>query len=176
MLAKRKFLISALLSTVILTNSITAQGLECSGGACHINVKNFAPSKNMPKEIKRFKHTKKQRIFRTNHADEELKVNYQDKQLDTFSLESEKYVKQDNEIVELLTEEEKNTIIPAPEKFIATEEERQIFYQQQLRLGVELEEIELTSPMPLYYCKNNTEPIYDDKLSQFQCLITSNHS
>jgi len=173
MLAKRKFLISALLSTIILTNSITAQGVECSGGKCRINVKTFNPSRNMPKEIKPFKNVQKKHRFLISHSDEELQVRYEDKQLDTFSLDSKKYTRQQHELLQPLTEEELNTIILAPEKYVGNDEEREKYYQQQREMGVELELIELTLPMSLYYCKNDSEPIYDEKLEQFQCIISS---
>jgi len=178
MLSKKNFLISTLLSTVVLTNSLTAQGLECSGGVCRINVKKFTPSKNMQKEIKQFKSFKQEHRFlkTSNNNNEELKVEYQKKNLVTIvNLESNKYVKQENEIVEPETEEEINTIILAPNKYVGTEEEIELYIQQQKELGIDLEEIELTLPMSLYYCKNNSEPIYDDKLELFQCLIPSKH-
>jgi hypothetical protein len=182
MLAKKKFLISALLSTIILTNSGVAQGTECSGGNCQVNVKKFTPSKNMPKQTKSFKKFKqKHRFLFTTHQDkdlidEDLKIDYQRKQLDTFRLESNRYLKQDNEVLEPLTDEELNTIILAPNKYVGTEEEIELYLRQQREIGIDLEEIQLTLPMSLYYCKNDTEPIYDDKLEQFQCIISSQNS
>ena len=179
MLSKKNFLISTLLSSVILTNSLIAQGLECSGGVCRINVKKFNPSKNMKKEIKHFKRLKqKHRFLNTNNnGEEELKIKYQDKHLvPIINLGSKTYVKQENEILQPETEEEINTIILAANKYVGTEEEIELYLQQQRELGIDLEEIELTLPMSLFYCKNNTEPIYDDKLELFQCIIPSNHS
>ena len=179
MLSKKNFLISTLLSSVILTNSLIAQGLECSGGACRINVKKFSPSKNIQKEIKHFKNIKRKHRFlnANNNGEEELKVKYQDKHLvPIINLGSTKYVKQENEILEPETEEEINTIILAPNRYVGTEEEIELYIQQQRELGMDLEEIQLTLPMSLFYCKNNTEPIYDDKLELFQCVIPSKHS
>jgi len=172
MLAKRKILISALLSLSILTTSTTADGLNCSNGQCHINVKDFKPSKNMPKKIHTFKN-----INRKNHSkfltalDKSIQVKHQNLKLDVLYLGHNKYVKQENEIVEPLTEEEINTIIPAPEKFVANSEEQELYFEQQREMGIEL--IEPSLPMSLYYCMDDREPVYDEKAEQFNCIISS---
>jgi len=173
MLAKRKILISALLSLSILTTPTTADGLNCSNGQCHINVKNFSPSKNMPKKIHTFKNinTKNHSRFLTP-LDKSLQVKHQKLKLDVLYLEHNKYVQQDNEVLVPLTEEEINTIIPAPEKFVGTEE-IELYLEQQREMGVDIELIEPSLPMSLYYCMDSREPIYDEKAEQFNCIVSS---
>jgi len=165
MLAKKNIIISTFLSLSILTSSITANGLNCSNGKCYIDVTKFAPSKNMPKKINTFKNLDKE-------LDNTLRVK-NDTELDVLSLESDMYVKQDNEVLTPLTEEEMNTIVPAPEKFVATQEEQDLYYEQQRDMGIELELIEPSLPMPLYYCLDNKEPIFDEREKQFNCIVSS---
>ncbi len=174
MLAKRKILISTFLSLSILTSTTTANGLNCSNGQCHIDVKNFSPSKNMPKKIYTFKGLNKS--IKTHPRlltplDKSLQVKRENLKLDIIYLEPQQYHKQENEVLEPLTEEEINTIIPAPEKFVANPEEQELYYEQQEESGIEL--IKPSLPMSLYYCINDTEPIYDEKSNQFNCIISS---
>lgn len=176
MLAKEKFLISTFLSLSILTSTITADGLKCSNGQCHIDVKNFSPSKNMSNKIRTFKNIEKKIVaskqpkFLTE-LDKSIQVQHENLKLDVLYLGHKKYIQQENEILEPETEEEKNTIIPAPEKFVANPEEQELYYEQQKEMGIEL--IEPSLPMSLYYCMNNTEPVYDEKAEQFNCIISS---
>jgi len=161
MLAKRNIIISTLLSLSILTNSTTANGLNCSNGKCYIDVSKFAPSKNMPQKINTFKNLDKE-------LDNTLRVR-NDTELDIISAES--YVKRDNELLTPLTDEEMNIIIPAPEKFVTTQEEQDLYYEQQREMGIEL--IEPSLPMPLYYCLDNKEPLFDEQARQFNCIVSS---
>ena len=163
MLAKRNIIISAFLSLSILTSSTTANGLNCSNGKCYIDVSKFAPSKNMPKKINTFKNLDKE-------LDKTLRIK-NNTELDVISVKS--YVKQENEVLTPLTEEEMNTIVPAPEKFVATQEEQDLYYEQQREMGIELELIEPSLPMPLYYCLDNKEPIFDEEARQFNCIVSS---
>ena len=64
-----------------------------------------------------------------------------------------------------------NTIIPAPEKFVANPEEQELYFEQQREMGLEL--IEPSLPMSLFYCMNNTEPVYDEQEEQFNCIVSS---
>ncbi len=156
MLVKKNFLTSVVLSISILTNSTIADGLNCSEGHCTVDVSRFAPSTNM--KINKFK---KGEEIKLTPLDKTIQVKENTLGLDKFHFESSKYVKQYNEILEPLTEEEQNTIIPAPEKFVATPEEID-----------ELELIQPSLPMPLYYCLDNRDPIYDEKARQFNCIIS----
>ena len=173
MLAKRKILISAFLSLSTLTTITMADGLNCSNGQCHINVKNFNASKNMPTNTRRFKNIRQHKFVQQNDTNELQIEDKNPNQLETFRLEHKKYIKQINEIlIPLNAEEELNTVIPAPEKFVATPQEKELYYEQQRNMGIE-ELIEPSLPMSLYYCMNNTEPVYDEQAEQFNCLISS---
>ena len=176
MLAKEKFLISTFLSLSILTTNTPADGLKCSNGQCHIDVKKFSPSKNMPKTIHTFKNIEKKSLP-TKHSqfltalDKSIQVQRENFKLDVLYFGHQKYIQQENEILEPETEEERNTIIPAPEKFVANPDEQELYYEQQIEMGIEL--IEPSLPMSLYYCMNDTEPVYDEKAEQFNCIISS---
>jgi hypothetical protein len=176
MLAKRNFLISTLLSTIVLSVSITAQEVNCPDGNCRIDVSKLSSSKSMRKKIKLFNSVQKKHILIASQSDNQLKVKYQNRILETFRFPSDKYVQQSNEVLEPLTTEELNTIVFAPNKYVGTEEEIELYLEQQRALGIDLEEIQLTLPMSLCYCKNDREPIYNEKIKRFQCPKSSQHS
>ena len=174
MLTKRRLLISTLLSTLMLTNTLSAQkgSLNCTDGACYVNVKKFKRSKNISNKANTFKRTPQVTFMKPLIAESDLRVTHQEPHLETFNLASEKYIQQENEVLEPVTEEEENTIIFAPEKYVANTEEREEYYEQQQAMGIEdLELIEPSLPMSLYYCRNHTEPVFDEKLHLFQCII-----
>jgi hypothetical protein len=176
MLAEKKFLISTFLSLSLLTSTTIADGLECSNGQCRIDVENFSPSQNMPKNIHTFKNIEQKNI-QPKHPkfltplDKSIKVRHKSLKLDILYLNPNKYIKQKNEVLEPLTDEEMNTIVPAPEKFVANPDEQELYYEQQKEMGIEL--IEPSLPMSLYYCMDNREPVYDEKAEQFNCIISS---
>jgi len=148
MLVKKSFLISTLLSLSIFTNTTTASdGFNCKEGHCQVDVTRFAPSK----KIHKFNIRKKEKIA---PLDMDLKV-VMDKRfnIEIIHLGHNKYIQQENEILEPINPEiERNTIIPSPEKFLKL--------------------IKATLPMPLYYCLDNGEPLYDEKEHQFNCVIS----
>ncbi len=167
MLVKRNILISTLLSLSLLTSITTADALKCSNGHCQVDVTKLAPSKNMKQhKISKFKNID----IKLTPLDQSLVVKEDKLELDKIYLNDDKYVQQNNEELEPITEEEENTIIPAPEKFVATPEEKELYLEQQRAMG--LEEIELTLPMPLYYCLDAQEPIYDKEAHQFNCIVS----
>jgi hypothetical protein len=174
MLTKRRLLISTLLSTLMLTNTISAQkaGLDCNNGACYVNVKKFTHSKNISNKTNTFKRTPQVTFMKPLMAESDLRVTHKEPHLETFNLASKKYIQQKDEVLEPLTEEEENTIIFAPEKYVANTDEREEYYEQQKAMGIEeLELIEPSLPMSLYYCRNHSEPVFDEKLHMFQCII-----
>lgn len=175
MLVKKSFLISTIISLSILTSGTRADGLNCSpDGYCKVDVNRFLPSKNMPKKIHGFKNIHISSVSLTP-LDKSIQVKDENLKLDILSLAPYKYHKQENEVLEPLTEEDMNTIIPSPEKFVATPEERELYYQQYKKIGLDSEELELIQPslpMSLYYCLDSKEPIYDEKELQFNCIIS----
>jgi len=175
MLIKRRLLISTLLSTVMVTNALSAQTakLDCKNGGCYVNVKNFKHSKNIPSRTTTFKRTPQATFMKPLISEQNLKVTHQEPNIETFNLASKKYIQQENEILEPLTEEEARSMVLAPNKYVMSPEELEIYNEQQSQLGINMEDelIEHTLPMSLYYCRNRSEPIYDEKLHLFQCLI-----
>ncbi len=131
----------------------------------------------MLKRIHTFKNIEKKNIQAENAStfltelDKSLQVKGENLGLDILYLGHNKYIQQENEVLEPVTEEDINTIIPAPEKFVANPEEQKLYLEQQRKMGIEL--IEPSLPISLYYCSNDTEPIYDEKSEQFNCIISS---
>jgi len=179
MLNKRKFLISSLLSTFILANPILAQELKCGVNGCHVDVTKFTSSKKSFRPVNSFKKIKKARFLQS--ANNGLKVTHQELELETMKFTADTYRKQAGEYLEPESEVEQNTIVLAPSKYVMTYEEQEIYNEQQNTIAqtklnngsidLEIKLLENTLPMPLYYCKNNTEPVYDEQLEQFQCVI-----
>ncbi|SFV70589.1 hypothetical protein MNB_SV-13-998 [hydrothermal vent metagenome] len=172
MLDKSKKLISVLLLSIVTSTSITADGLKCSNGVCYVDVKQFNQSKNMPKKVSNFKNKKIVHRFLTP-LDKSIQVKFKNpSNVGIISLEPYKYRKQENEVLEPISEEEEmNTITPDPDKFVANPDEQELYNEQQREMNLEL--IEPSLPMSLYYCDNNTEPIYDEETEQFNCIISS---
>jgi len=183
MLSKRKFLVLKIASLLILTEGIASQELECANGSCHINVQRFNPSQcNASKPS----HFKKKSDFRFMPKEEniDLKVTHEDRALKTVKLEEQKYIQQQGEYLEPLTEEEKNTIVLAPSKYIMSQSELERYNEQQNQIARTklyeeraldkrlIEEDDKSQlPMSLFYCENNTKPIYNKELREFQCVI-----
>jgi len=158
MLTKRRFLISTLLTT-LLTNNLLAQVKDCPN--CRV-------------EIKKIRHIQKSEQFKTlNLEDNQLKVTHKIEGFETFAFEHNKYIQQENEILEPISVEEENTIILAPSKYVMSPEDFDIYKRQQNKGEKEESEENLLKPklpMSLYYCKNNSEPVYNEKLEKFQCF------
>jgi len=180
MLSKSKFVTSTLLSLLLLTSNLSSQEVDCKNGQCHVNVASFPSSKNMPKRINTFKKIHSI-SFLTPLENEDLRITHPKVYVETIILSPSTYIKKNNEKLIAESDIEKNTLILAPHKYVMSIEEREKYNEQQNKLAktklamepkeLELKIIEPSLPIPLYYCKNNTEPIYDEKLEQFQCLI-----
>jgi len=179
MLNKRKFLISSLLSTFIFINPILAQELKCGPNGCYVDINKFTSSKKSFKPLNNFKKIRKARFLQAENNT--LKVTHQELELETIKFTANTYKKQVGEYLELESETEKNTIVLAPHKYVMTYEEQEKYNEQQNviaktqlnqdSIDFENQLLEDPLPMPLFYCKNNTEPIYDEQLEQFQCVI-----
>jgi hypothetical protein len=176
MLTKRKILISAILSTLIVTNNISAQELECSDGKCQVNLNNL---KKKPNNVNTFKNIQPRFMRSQIKENHNLQVTHEETYVETFDLGGNKYIQQEGEYLEPETEIEKNTIILAPHKYVMNYQEREKHNEQQSKKinfngkGQDLENqlFEPILPMPLYYCENNTEPVFNLELEQFQCII-----
>jgi len=180
MLNKRKILISSLLSTLILTNNSFAQEVNCGVNGCYVNLDKITPSKRHYKPSNSFKKIQQPRFLQTA-KNNELRVTHQETYIETINLATNKYRQQRGEYLEPESELERNTIILAPQKYVMSYEERELYNEQQNQraktnlnqepISLENRLIEPELPMSLYYCKNNSEPIYNLELDKFQCII-----
>jgi hypothetical protein len=181
MLDKNKFLVLKVMSLLILTESIASQELKCANGTCQIDVKNFNPSHCTSKPSS----FKKQNNFRfmPKEEDIDIRVTHEERGLNMLKLEEQKYIQQQGEYLEPLTEEEENTIVLDPNKYIMSQSEVEKYNEEQNQIARTqlyeerelderlIEEDEGQLPMSLFYCENNTKPIYNKELREFQCVI-----
>ena len=171
------------MSLLILTEGISSQELKCANGTCQIDVKKFNPSRCNTSKPSSFKKKNNFR-FMPNEEDLDIKVTHEDRGLNMLKLEEQKYVQQQGEYLEPVTEEEQNTIILDPNKYIMSQSEVERYNEEQNQiartqlyeereLGERLIEVDDNDqlPMSLFYCENNTKPIYNQELREFQCVI-----
>ena len=179
MLAKRRILISLILSTLIVTSNISAQEVDCADGKCRINLNNLKKKSN---NINTFKNIQPRFMKIQKNENHNLQVTHEKTYVEKFDLEANKYIKQEGEYLEPETEIEKNTIVLASHKYIMTFSEKEIHNEQQneiarTKLNQENQSLDRKiidhnkPPMSLYYCKNDTEPVYNHQIEQFQCVI-----
>jgi len=162
MLTKRRFLISTLLTTLLM-NNLSAQVNDCPN--CKVEIPKMGHSKN----IKQFKSL--------NIDKHQLRVTHAIEGVETYAFGHQTYIKQEHEVLTPETEEEKNTIIFAPSTYVnlMSPQDFEKYKRQSKESGMESEEIEIKKifkaklPVSLYYCKNDSEPVYNEKLEKFQC-------
>jgi len=168
MLNKRKFLISSLLSTLILTNTSLAQEVNCGPSGCYVNLNKVSSSKKHFRTSNNFKKITHPRFLQSIEHNE-LKVTHKETYIERVNLATNKYKQQKGEYLEPESELEKNTIILAPHKYVMTHEEKEKYDEQQNETENTI--LNENKPMSLYYCKNNSEPFYNYQIEKFQCVI-----
>ena len=162
---KTAILTSTLLLLSLLTVSLSAgKNMVCKDGKCFIDlshldnkVQEATPHKNLfnRKDIKR-KKTLNEKIER-------------------IALDKSKYIKQDNEKLEPLNKYELETIVLAPEKYIMTATEIEVYEDEHIELtllnrDVEKKIMEKTKlPTSEYFCEKNQKLIYQRATDSFEC-------
>ncbi|MBU1668322.1 hypothetical protein KKC13_07860 [bacterium] len=195
---KRDFLLSAMLSTLLLTANLSAQQIECKNGKCFINLSKLAPTKNPPATVQNFKMKKiasstpeqsiePKTIEVTVAATTIQEQASNENQLEVIAFDHSTYVMQENEQLELINDE-LETIVFAPSKYIMTKAEIEQYYEQ---LNVNEEEINVhiaiadeenekiedkiiektILPTSEYYCENQKKAVYNQELKTYQCTI-----
>jgi len=164
-----KFLTSTLLSVLLLTTTVTADtNIICKGGKCFIDISKFS-SNNSSK----IKHEKV--VFRSKKIRTRKKLDL-DNGIKMVSLDKSKYVKQKDEKLKPISQDEIETVVLAPEKYIMTIEEIQEYELAHIQLSKPAEDInnkilKKTKPLPKseFYCKNNKKPVYRNESNSYEC-------
>ena len=156
---KRNFLLSAFLSTVLLSTSLFSQNLPCVGGHCKIDLKKLFPSKNVAVKTTHFRENSSIQI---SHMDSEL-----------IALDSEKYLMQEHET--LVLEGNEDVIVLAHSKYIAKANEKLEAMQEEPSILAEpIQKIEDTImnkslPASNYYCANEKKVVYHQDSDSYEC-------
>lgn len=192
---KRNFLLSTMLSTLLLTASLSGQQqMECKHGKCFINLSKFTPSKHLSATVHHFKRIKIASLTpEKNLEPKTIKMatatttNNQNES-DIIAFDHSTYVMQKNEQLEQIDDNGVETIVFSPSKYIMTQAEIKQYYKQ---LSVNEEELTVhmaiadkenkkigdkiiektTLPISDYYCENQKKAVYNQELKTYQCTI-----
>lgn len=170
---KKNLLLSAMLSTLLLTTNISAQQIECKDGKCFINLSKIASAKKSSTKVKNFKVRKvspltvaKQMGLKT------IQPAGEPNNLEIIAFDHSTYVMQENEQLEL--DDGMDTIVLSPSKYIMSKSELEKYYHatEEERINIEDKIIEKsTLPVSEYYCNNDKKAVYNQELKTYQCII-----
>ena len=157
---KKRILFSAFLTTVLLSTSLFSKNIQCHGDHCKIDLSKLSPSRNIPVKIIAFKETPVVSIQNEINVNSEL-----------IALDSSKYLKQENEVLDIEKDEE--TIVLAHSKYIAQQDE-ELEYVESSIISEPIEKIEnkiLNKSLPSsnYYCADEKRAIYHQESDSYEC-------
>jgi len=162
---KTAILTSTLLSLSLLTVSLSAgKNMVCKDGKCFIDLS------HLDDKVKE----KRSRKNLFTHRNIKMKRTLNQK-IERITLDKSKYVKQHNENLEPLNKNEVETIVLAPEKYIMTANELEVYEAEHIQLtlpdrDVEKKIIEKTKlPTSEYFCEKNQKLIYQQATNSFEC-------
>lgn len=159
---KRDFLLSAMLSTLLLTANLSADHIECKGGKCFINLSKLAPTKTSHVKIQK---TVPFKLLKEEHS------------VETIALNHEEFIMQENKKIIPHKNNELETIVFPPSSYVMNKEEREAYYskvtptaeESSIEKNIIMEK--MTLPTSAYYCENHQKAIYNEELKAYQCTI-----
>lgn len=167
---KKNFLVSMILSTLLLTANVSAQKMECKDGKCFISINKLTPTKNSSGKIKHFKMKKmipfkvaKKMGLRT------IQPATEKNRIEIIAFDHSAYIKQENEHLEIV-ENEPETIVLSPGKYIMSQTEIEEYYGEEINIEDKIMK-KSTLPTSEYYCKNHKKAVYNKNLNAYQCTI-----
>ncbi len=173
----RNFLMTTILSTLLLTNTLSAQGTTCKGGKCFIDISKLSPSKNTKSKMDTFKNLKN--------------INFTtiDDSSSTIVLDHEKYVMSENEKINYLLNNEalynsEDTIVFEHDKYIMTEAEKETYNMNERLEKAKLEQNlivptmtsedknaeEIILPHSELYCDNSKQATFYPESNEYECV------
>jgi len=179
---KKDFLLSAVLSTLLLTSNLSAQSIKCKNGKCFINLSRLTPTTNLP-TIHNFKIKKIASFKMAPTATMQKQISK-----DIIAFDHSAYVMQKNEQVEIIAKDGRKTLVFSPSKYIMSKAEIKQYYkknhtnEEALMVHTPIvanrnEKIEdkiikkATLPTSEYYCRDQKKAVYSQELKAYQCTI-----
>ena len=179
-MTKRRILINSIISTtLLLTSTLSAQGMSCKDGKCFIDISKLSPSKSTKSKMNTFKNFK-----RIN-----LTANITNTASSTIIFDHSKYVMSENEKNNYLLNNEalynsEDTIVLEHEKYIMTAAEKEAYNMNERLKKAKLEQ-EVTEPMITieeenieeillphseFYCDNSKQAKFYPELNEYECV------
>ncbi len=174
------FLKTTILSTLLLTSTLSAQGMTCKGGKCFIDISKLSPAKSTKSKIDTFKNLKSINFTTTNISDDPSS---------TIVLEHEKYIMSENEKSNYLLNNEalyndEDTIVLEHEKYVMTEAEKETYNMNERLKQAELEQNlmvpmitfedenieEIILPHSEFYCDNSKQATFYPESNEYECV------
>jgi hypothetical protein len=175
---RRSFLLTTLISTLLLSGTITANPYKCKNGKCYIDISKFSKSKSVNHKIKNFKKFSKLRF--SSKAPKALS-----KADDLIVLDHSKYIMSDYEKEHYFSEnsafyDEEDTIVLLHSKYIMSESEKEAYLKQQ-KLEEEKNEIiepvvtldekieEIILPHSELFCDSDKVAKFHPDTNEYEC-------
>ena len=155
---KRNFLMTSIIYSLLLTSSISAQGMTCKNGKCYINISKLSPSKNIASKVTLFKTIRK-----TN-------------QVETIVFDHSKYIMSENEKINHILNHSimynaEDIIVLEDSKYIMTETEKENFFSHinEIELEDKISE-NIMLPHSELYCDNEKQAILHTDTNYYECV------
>jgi len=188
---KSNFLLSAMLSTLLLTANLSAQHLECKDGKCFIKMNKFTSGKNLPVTIQHFKMKKMVALTpqpniepktRTPQPNIEPKTRTPQPNIEPKTSEMvatapiiiQEQANDENKL-EIIAFDHSTYVKQQDEKLEPINDEVETIVLDPSKYIMTQAEKELrektTLPSSDYYCKNQKKAVYNQELKTYQCAI-----
>lgn len=130
-----KILITGIVSTLLLTNTLTAHSSGCKNGKCFIDISKLSPSKTAESKVTTFKTIKKIKFTKATESSDSA----------TIVLDHSKYVMNENEKINYLPDNEdidskEDTIVLKHSEYVMTEAEKETYTMNERLEQAKLEE------------------------------------
>ncbi len=179
-MSKKKFLMTTIVSTLLLSNTISAQTIKCKDGKCFIDISKFTQSKNIVEKASAFKNLKKSHLTTsvTNNSS-----------TGTIVLDHSKYIMNENEKENYLLDnltlyDAEDTIVFEHSKYVMSEREKEAYYMNQRLKKAELEKEvivptitienqdtkEILLPHSELYCDNSKQAKFYPESNEYECV------
>ena len=177
---KRNFLMTAMMSTLLLSSTISAHQMRCKDGKCFIDISKLSQPKNIKSKISTFKHLNKL------HFSTAIQSNTTE---ETIILDHSKYIMDKNEKENYLIDNvalynTEDTIVLLHSKYVMSEAEKEEYYMNERLREADLEKEvivptitvedkiaeEITLPHSELYCDSSKQAKFYPESNEYECV------
>jgi hypothetical protein len=171
------FLMTTVMSTLLLSSTISAQTIKCKDGKCYIDISKLSQPKSTESKMNTFKHLNKLHFSTKNNISK-----------DTIILDHSKYIMSDEEKKHYLLNNialynAEDTIVLVHSKYVMTDREKEEYYMNERLRQIELErEVivpiitiedkiaeEIILPHSELYCDSSEQAKFYPELNEYEC-------